>query len=336
MEKIMEYLRKPAIAIGLGVLLGLILGLVIGWGIWPVEYVNLEPQHLRDDLKPDYLCMVMQSYAKTMDVERAKQRWALLGEGAPQVWEKISPEICSHVTAEDKMAFAAIVGVTLTPVQPGQETPVPTPAPEEGGISSFAIVAILCVTTLLVGAALVYFLLLRKRGGKGNTPQSQALEASRTAVMTDYSKQEHEPPVSQFMTTYVGGDDLYDDSFSVETQTGEFLGECGVGISETIGVGDPKKVTAFEVWLFDKNDIQTVTKVLMSANAYNDPALRARLASKGEAVLVEPGKHVLMETQTLQLQARVVDMSYGQGALPNSSFFERMTLELAIWQKPKA
>jgi hypothetical protein len=44
-------------------------------------------------------------------------------------------------------------------------------------------------------------------------------------------------------------------------------GECGVGISETIGVGDPKKVTAFEVWLFDKNDIQTVTKVLMSAHA---------------------------------------------------------------------
>ncbi len=334
MEKIMEYLRKPAIAIGLGAILGLILGLVIGWGIWPVEYINVEPQHLRDDLKTDYLCMVMQSYVQTMDVDRAKARWQLLGESAPNVLKTINEQTCEGIFPMDVAEFSALVGVPLSPNEVGQPTAQPTQAPKAGG-SSFWLVAVLCVVTLLVAAALVYFLLLRKRGGKSNSPQAQALEASRAAVMTDYT-QDHEPPVSQFMTTYVGGDDLYDDSFSIETQTGEFLGECGVGISETIGVGDPKKVTAFEVWLFDKNDIQTVTKVLMSANAYNDPATRSRLASKGEAVLVEPGKHVLMETATLQLQARVVDMSYGQGALPNSSFFERLTLELAIWPKPKA
>jgi hypothetical protein len=337
MEKITAYLRKPAIAIGLGVILGLILGLIIGWGIWPVEYVNVEPQHLRDDLKTDYLCMVMESYYQTMDVERAKSRWQSLGEGAPQVLKTINQQTCNSILPMDVAEFSALVGVPVLPDQPGQQTTVqPTEAPKTGGGNSFWLLVVLCVVTLLVAAALVYFLLLRKRGGNRNSPQAQALEASRTAVMTDYSTQDHEPPVSQFMTTYVGGDDLYDDSFSVETQTGEFLGECGVGISETIGVGDPKKVTAFEVWLFDKNDIQTVTKVLMSANAYNDQALRARLASKGEAVLVEPGKHILMETATLQLQARVVDMSYGQGALPNSSFFERLTLELAIWPKPKA
>jgi hypothetical protein len=106
-----------------------------------------------------------------------------------------------------------------------------------------------------------------------------------------------------------------------------------VGISETIGVGDPKKVTAFEVWLFDKNDIQTVTKVLMSAHAFNDPAISQRLASKGEPVLAEPGKRIVLETATLQLEARVVNMNYGQGALPPNSFFDQMTLELAVWPK---
>jgi len=150
---------------------------------------------------------------------------------------------------------------------------------------------------------------------------------------TNYAAEGQETPVAQFMTTYVQGDDLYDDSFSIDSPTGEFLGECGVGISDTIGVGDPKKVTAFEVWLFDKNDIQTVTKVLMSEHAYHDPAISQRLMSKGEPVVIEAGQHVLLETATLQLEARVIDMNYGQGALPTNSFFERLTLELAIWPK---
>ena len=101
-------------------------------------------------------------------------------------------------------------------------------------------------------------------------------------------------PIAQFMTTYVLGDDLFDDSFSIDSPSGEFLGECGIGISETIGVGEPKKVTAFEVWLFDKNDIQTVTKVLMSSHAFNDSATFQRLQAKGEPFLVERGKQVVL------------------------------------------
>jgi hypothetical protein len=139
--------------------------------------------------------------------------------------------------------------------------------------------------------------------------------------------------MSQFMTTYMLGDDLFDDSFSIDSPTGEFLGECGVGISESIGVGEPKKVTAFEVWLFDKNDIQTVTKVLMSEHAFSDDKLRTRLSAMGDPFLVQPGMETELETATLRLVARVVDMAYGSGASPTDSYFERITLELAVWQK---
>jgi hypothetical protein len=135
------------------------------------------------------------------------------------------------------------------------------------------------------------------------------------------------------MTTYVAGDDLYDESFSIDTQGGDFLGEYGVGISETIGVGDPKKVTALEVWLFDKNDIKTATKVLMSSHAYNDPNLRARLEAKGELVMLAPQEQIILETAALQLLVTVTDLEYGEGALPPESYFDRVTLELAIWPK---
>jgi len=144
------------------------------------------------------------------------------------------------------------------------------------------------------------------------------------------------PPLVQFPTTYELGDDHYDPSFSIELENGEFVGECGVGISETIGVGAPNKVSAFEVWLFDKNDIRTVTKVLMSDYAFHDEALHAKLAPKGEPMLAEAGKDVILETKTLRVQVRIAEAVYGAGNLPPNSFFEKLTVDLSAWVKPGA
>ena len=135
------------------------------------------------------------------------------------------------------------------------------------------------------------------------------------------------------------GDDLYDDSFSIDSPAGEFLGEFGVGVSDTLPGGSSKRVTAFEVWLFDKNDIQTTTTVLLSSYAYNDPATRARLEPKGNVALAEPGKQYVFETTTLRGVVTIVDMQYASGGslLPSSeSYFERASFELAIWQKNNA
>ena len=92
-------------------------------------------------------------------------------------------------------------------------------------------------------------------------------------------------------------------------------------------------MTAFEVWLFDKTDIQTVTKVLMSRHAYEDDSIRQRLAAKGEPILVQPGIETVLETESLTMVARVESMGYGEGALPPESFFDRFILELSVWPK---
>ncbi len=177
-----------------------------------------------------------------------------------------------------------------------------------------------------------------RRGREEETvPRSAAAlgaQISRAVEKTDFEAIGEEPPLVQFMTTYLHGDDLYDDSFSIETPSGEFLGETGVGISETIGTAtEAKNVTALEVWLFDKNDIRTVTKVLMSDYAFNDDAIRARLAPKGEPVLAKAGDRLWLETATLRVQARVVDLSYKSGTMPPNSVIERITIELAAWKR---
>jgi hypothetical protein len=71
----------------------------------------------------------------------------------------------------------------------------------------------------------------------------------------------------------------------------------------------------------------------MSAHAFNDVATFQRLQAKGEPFMVERGKQVVLETAALQLVAIATDMEYGQGALPEDSYFERLTLEISVWPK---
>jgi hypothetical protein len=340
---IREYLKNPVATGVVGLIVGAILGLVVlGWWLFPVKYVGAGPKDLRPDAKAEYMRMAIESYGLTRDAAQAKSRYDALGADAGQVLQQVAsqpgaPNIQLIQTFASAVAVSAPAPAAGTPL-PG-ETPSatqaaqPTAQPSAGG-GLGSLLPILCLVVLLVVAAVIVFFIMRSRSTTPGTGAIPVAQAPRPAEYTDYSAGgTSEPPMAQFMTTYKLGDDLFDDSFSIDSPAGEFLGECGVGISETIGVGDPKKVTAFEVWLFDKNDIQTVTKVLMSSHAFNDDATRQRLAAKGEPILVEPGTESVLETQTLQLVARAVDLGYGDGALPPESFFDRFTLELAVWPK---
>lgn len=140
-------------------------------------------------------------------------------------------------------------------------------------------------------------------------------------------------PIAQFLTTYMYGDDLYDESFIFDASNGAFLGECGVSFSDIVGTGEPKKISAFEIWLFDKNDVQTVTNVLMCQHAFNDLFMRENLEKKGDSVLAEVEKHFAIETASLVLEGHVVDLTYGELLQTPQSYFQRITLELAVYEK---
>jgi hypothetical protein len=328
MQFIVALLKKlPILPIGL-LIVGLALGLLIGWVIAPVEFVDATPAYLRADLQEDYLRMAIDSYRVNADPNLAIQRWDNLGVGAQQAF--------TNIQANPRNADPAVIrayGELITSIVSSR----PPTSAEGTGSSTMGTIALVGGIVVLLGVlgyvGLYLFRLLGKRGSGEVTPTMQAVEINRNAEKTNFEQMGLAPPITQTMTTYVLGDDLYDESFSIDTQAGEFMGEYGVGVSEAIGVGEPKKVTALEIWLFDKNDIKTATKVLMSQHAFNDPGIRARLEPKGELVLVEQQSQVLLETATLQLLATVVDLEYGRGALPSDSYFERITLELAIWPR---
>jgi hypothetical protein len=351
MDNIRAQLKNPYVMGGLGLFVGTLFGLVVlGWWLWPVQWTDASPADLTASAQEEYLRSSIEAFGYTGDAVTAKERYDSLGEGKEEAMDAVManpaglpPELINAYRLAILSAGTAPVGTLPPPSSVGTQppttaiAPVVTAEPEEERSLTSTLLPVLCVIVLLLAAGVVVWFILRSRktaATRAPTPAEQAQQAAKQATYTDYSATAGaEPPIGQYMASYKLGDDLFDDSFSVDSSTGEFLGECGVGISETIGVGDPKKVTAFEVWLFDKNDIQTVTKVLMSTHAYSDTTTRQRLAAKGEPVLVEAGIETILETQSLQLVARVVDMAYGEGALPNESFFDRFILELAVWPK---
>lgn len=356
MEKIRDLFQsfsKNPLATGItGLVVGLLIGLpLLGWWLLPVKWKDLDASTLRQDIKANYLCMVVDSYKVNNDASLAKSRLEFMGISAQQsafAFDSLLGGGCTYSGSDEvvvnlKSALATLGGATAPILD---ATAVPTsPSTSTKTDLSGVFLGLLCVLFLAIGGVLIYIFFFKNRRTREQvSDSSEDMESQSFGEEEGYTapakvqqavKTTATPngPAAHFMTTFAIGDDLYDDSFSIDAANGEFLGECGVGISDTVGVGEPKRVSAFEVWLFDKNDIQTVTKVLMSTRAINDLATRQRLASKGEPVEAHEGLQVMLETASLQLQARVVELVYGQGAMPAGSYFERLTLELAVWPK---
>ncbi len=122
----------------------------------------------------------------------------------------------------------------------------------------------------------------------------------------------------------------YDEFFTIETHDGDFLGESGMGIMKAIVGTDPKQVTAFDVGLFDKTDITTLSRVVMSADAYhNDTELMTNIQNNplAEAVLAEEGTEFSLDTSALRVVAKIEELAYGG----DQSYFEKLKLSLNVF-----
>jgi hypothetical protein len=335
-------------------LLGLVVGwMVLGWGLWPVRWYDAKPSSLSNNTNENrtymqsYLNFAATTYGtNSMSIEETAKQ---LGEGwtAQQISDVLQQMITVNY-AGNQVYLTKFRDDLNAYTQAGGKIGPPTASANQPGLS-WQMVILLTGLVLLAVILGALYLIRRLRSEKPSQmvvapPPTEAVTEGGAAVIPAVSRAaggarpvektawigETRSPLTQFTSTYAYGDDRYDMSSSIETAGGDFLGECGVGISETIGTGTPEKVTALEVWVFDKNDVRTVTKVLMSEYAFNDPVLRAKLAPKGDAVLAQSGEVVELKTQTLKINARLVDVVYG-GGTPANSYFQQVTLELATW-----
>ena len=330
----MDFIQKqPGMAVAIAFILGLIIGLpILGWGLWPVQWTDAPPQALAQSDKDKILRTVSELYS--LDGNNADKVRGTLSAWAPADAAKaICDQSANRATDPAEQARLEAIAFVLngqdcTTVLSGEGA-----VAEEGGLNLGPI--LILGLLLLVFVAAILFVIQRRNAMMSDSSYGRTAQMPESAPLTGSDRDDEvgTTPLARFTSNYTYGRDTYDDSFSIENADGDFMGECGVGISESIGTDTPKNITAFEVWLFDKNDIRTVTKVIMSDHAFFDDAIKAKLAPKGEPVLARESEVIVLETASLIINAEIKSLQYGSGALPPQSFFENFTIELSAWAK---
>ena len=354
-----------------GLIIGLV---VLGWGLFPVQYSGADPSGLFPEYQAMFVRNAAELYSFDNNQDKlrnALSSWEGDALACELAQTSLDPADQQRLVAAATIvngtgcgSLAAVPGVQLSPAAgltpgataavPGATAAAPGAAADQG--SNTLPVLLGLILLVLLGAA-AFYVLTRRRTLMDDGDEVEALPGEAPVVRKTSRPSFQRPnlsatapviaataaapvaesaavPIARFRTAYTRGHDTYDDSFSIESANGDFLGECGVGIAEAVGATTPRNVTAFEVWLFDKNDIRTITKVIMSDHAFFDEALKAKLAPKGEPVLARPNETIILETATLIINAEITEMEYGEGGdMPDGSYFDRFTIDLSAWAK---
>ncbi|MBC7263673.1 MAG: hypothetical protein H5T64_04865 [Chloroflexi bacterium] len=332
---------ETIIAFVLGLLIGLV---VLGWWIFPVQWYNTDPSDLRPRHKITYLQMIADSYDITGDLDAARARIADLkgptGTDA-EILALLNQLAQAHLVAGNAAAGARVQklsgALNLTAVSAPQ--PTATPGGPVPGSLGRTLGILVMVVLILLGLAILFTILQRREGERRTRmravrPMEEIEEAEELEPLGAEMPVRAREALGTFVAFYRYGDDNYDDSFDIEWN-GEFLGDCGIAIAETIGTGTPRNVTAFKMLLFDKHgrkpeESTTLQKFLVSEYAFRDENIRARLGTRGEMVPVSKGKVIVLEAPALRLEAEVLDMEYRTGTPEPNSVFDRLQLQLTV------
>ncbi|MBE2221137.1 MAG: hypothetical protein IAF02_06330 [Anaerolineae bacterium] len=328
----MDFVRKnPGISLLIVFVLGLVIGLVVlGWGLFPVQWEDATPDALSQQYQDAYVRAVSDAYSFDNNTQKVQE--ALGGWPGVEATCSLASRTTDPAEAQRLSASAAVIngtGCANVGAVPAAEAVTQAAEPEEG--SSLLPILFLGVLLIVLIAAIIF--VLNRRKALMDSGSSQVMPD--VAAVSDSDDGTETTPIASVDTTYVRGDDRFEYSFPIENETQDFLGDCGIAIAESLGSDTPKNVTAFEVWLFDKNDIRTRTKILMSEHAYHDEGLKAKLATKGtEQILAREGETLVLETVSLILNAIVTEIEYGEEAgQPPESYFDRLSIKFHVWRK---
>lgn len=332
----MNFVRnKPVISLLIVFAIGFFIGLVIfGWWLVPVQWTDATPDQLSQYYRDLYVQAVADVYSFDNNTQRVEN--ALGGWNGLEATCDLASRTTDPAAAQRLQAAASVVnnGQGCAGVASYSEASAQAAA-EEGGSNLGAILFLGLLFVILIGAIL--YVLNRRNAliAEENRQPSPMPTASPVFDTSDTREGSDTVPIASVDATYSWGDDRFEYSFPIESQTQDFLGDCGIAIAESIGSVSPRNVAAFEVWLFDKNDIRTRTKILMSEHAFHDEGLKAKLATKGaEQILAQQNETIVLETVSLILNAEITAIEYGTDvSLPPMSYFDRLSVKFHVWKK---
>lgn len=126
----------------------------------------------------------------------------------------------------------------------------------------------------------------------------------------------------------------------MDSTTGKYVGECGMGAStkNSLLQNHPDQVVALEVWLFDKTDeknVGTQTRVLLSEYAIDhnlEQAFTKERQDDPRPFTAQPNTRFQLESQNLLLDCTITEAVYMPSG-PNKGIFQSVTVEMAVYKK---
>ncbi len=138
-------------------------------------------------------------------------------------------------------------------------------------------------------------------------------------------------PLQHFTSTYLHGDETFEEAFEVLADSGELLGECTVSIGDRFGLASPSQVIALSVSLFEKIAMRSVTHVLLTPFAFHNSAIYAKMSEVGTPVLAEAGMTFNISIGSLRAEVAVRELSFGRIGNQAQGYFERVVLDIRVF-----
>jgi hypothetical protein len=307
-------------AMGGAFLAGLLLGwLAIGWWLWPVTWTDADPWDLREEYQVEYVTLVAREYAQSKDLDSVRR--ALVGWDRQMLADLVATarnQVSDPAVGQQLMALASVLAL-----------PQGESVPSSGSATSLSIPLFRTRLMTVFGTAVVTLAVFVLIIFSVSTHPWRIAQAWARKFQRASAAKAPQAAAGHFVSTYTQGQVDYDDYFSIEGPSGQFLGECGLSIGRTLGPGTPQRVTALEMVLFDSFDHRTETRMIMSHYAYEDDELRRALVTRGDLVLAEPGVQSLVETNNLQMLATIESLRYADQE-PLDGVFQRLEVDLEV------
>ena len=246
---------RPALSRVVLITVGILIGIFTVYANLPVvgslvelKWKNAEPVHLTDGWKDQWVKNVALAAERGLPEDQTSAALSSAGYGPAEI------DALAETNAESPDIQAALLGVRDLP-----NADVAASARSEVSSSVISnITPFICVFLWFLLLAVIGIVLSFRPIPVGKWRKGAVVGHESTAALGEKEQQRREAmaqarehdagfdasplgePVAQFMSAYVLGDDLFDDSFAIEPG-GMFAGECGIEISETIGCGRPQE-----------------------------------------------------------------------------------------------
>ncbi|MFN3705232.1 MAG: hypothetical protein ACK4WM_04490 [Thermoflexales bacterium] len=146
-----------------------------------------------------------------------------------------------------------------------------------------------------------------------------------------------EAPFQTFSAKYSEGIDDFDESKDLYTAEGELLGECGVSIAERYGLGNSSCPVAFVVWVFDKADMSSETRILLTPFAASHQAIRHKLEARGTLIELKSDRlQFEIVTSTMHVEVRVSGVEFKRLDATPLDGVRKAEFHFSAFLKPKS